>query len=195
MPISVLELAMKADSIPIRQSLLDAAPQPNFLPKEYLLALLDDNSYITKEMALFSLWQGYPEDRSLYLEKTKQVIGLPNKNVRLMWLTLAMLTEGYNSLKTKDYFDELSNYTKFEYSFEIRQGAFFYLKEAFGFNDQSLSSLVRASTHHSWQFRKYAREVLDGLLLDADYKTRLEVLANELKPKETRYLKSKLRSE
>lgn len=188
-----MKKALELDTIPIRQALLEATPFDDFLPKEHLLGLLEDNSYVTKEIALFNLWQGYPEDRAKYLEKTKDVVGLPNKNVRLMWLTLAMLTDGYESLKTKLYFDELSGYTSPEYSFEIRQGAFFYLKEAFGFDELSLPNLVKATSHHSWQFRKFARNVLDELLKDADYKPRLEKLSKELNSEKTRYLISKLK--
>lgn len=185
--------AFKSDTIPIRQAMLQGAPFDDFLPKEYLMDFLEEDSYVTQEMALFQLWQGYPENRAKYLEKTKDVIGLPNKNVRLMWLTLAMLTEGYESFKTKEYFEELSNYTNPEFSFEIRQGAFFYLKEAFGLNEQSLKNLVKATEHHSWQFRKFARNLLGELLKDADYKTRLEKISEELNPEETRYLISKLK--
>ena len=187
-----MKMAFESDTIPIRQTLLEATPINDFLPEEYLLDLLMDESYLTKEMTLFQLWQGYPENRANYLEKTKDVIGLPNKNVRLMWLTLAILTDGYESLKTKEYFDELSSYTNPEYSFEVRQGAFFYLKEAFGFNNQSLGNLIKATNHHSWQFRKYARNLLSELLKDSDYKERLERLSKELNPEETRYLISKL---
>lgn len=190
-----LRKAFQSNSIIVRQAILNGAPSNDFLPKDFLLDFLKEESYSTIEMALFQLWRGYPEDRAKYLDATANIVGLPNKNVRLLWLMLAMLTETYNGLQTKVYFDELSSYTSPEYGFEIRQGAFFYLKEVFGFDNQSLSNLVKATTHHSWQFRQFAREVLDGLLQDEDYKSRLRLLANELKPSETRYLKSKLNIE
>ncbi len=183
--------ALESDTVPVRQAMLQGAPFDDFLPKGYLVDFLEEDSYVTREMALFQLWQGYPEDRAVYLEKTKDVIGLPNKNVRLMWLTLAMLTDGYESLKTKAYFEELSSYTDPEYSFEVRQGAFFYLKQAFGLNERSLKNLVKATGHHSWQFRKFARNLLNELLKDVDYKPRLEKISKELNSEETRYLNSK----
>ena len=121
-------------------------------------------------MPLFKLWQAYPGDRKQYLDRTADIVGLPNKNVRLLWLALAILTEDYRTANTKVYFDELSGYTDPHYPAEIRQGAFLYLKEAFGFNDQSLGNLIRATDHHAWQFRKFTRNLLDGLWEDPDYK-------------------------
>jgi len=192
LPFEVLLKAFKSDTIPIRQASLESASAVEVLPKEQLLVLLDDNSYITKEMTLFNLWQGYPENRAIYLNKTKDVIGLPNKNVRLMWLTLAVLTDGYDARNTKRYFDELSGYTGPQYSFEVRQGAFFYLKEAFGFTEQNLLDLAQATTHHAWQFKKFARNMLDELLKDEVYEERIRVLLHKLKPEEKRYIESKL---
>lgn len=187
--------AFESDTIPIRQATLKAAPLDGFLPKEYLMTFLEEDSYVSNEMALFQLWQGYPEERANYLEQTKDIIGLPNKNIRLLWLTLAMLSENYKGVKTKDYFDELSSYTGPEFSSEIRQSAFFYLKEAFGLNEESLTNLVIATNHHAWQFKKFARNLLDKLLEDSDYKARLEKLAVKLNAEESRYLNSKLKIE
>ncbi len=107
-----------------------------------------------------------------------------------MWLTLAMLTQEYQGSQTKAYFDELSGYTSPQYSFEVRQGAFFYLKEAFGFTDQNLKDLIRATTHHSWQFKKFARNTLEELMKDVDYKKRVQSLKDELNEEELRYLNS-----
>ncbi|MFK8102871.1 MAG: M1 family peptidase, partial [Saprospiraceae bacterium] len=195
LPIEIYKKAFESDTVPIRQALLSGRDLPSYLDKEKLESFLEDDSYITKESALFSLWQWYPEDRASYLEATKDVIGLPNKNMRILWLTLAMLSDTYNGPKTKVYFDELSSYTNPKYGFEIQQGAFFYLKEAFGLNADSLTDLVRATNHHSWQFKKFARDLLKELLEDTDYKTRLEKLLTELNSDESGYLRTLLNKE
>lgn len=187
--------ALASDTIPVRQALLSVRDIPSILDREELESLLNDNSYITKENALFSLWQKYPENQAKYLDATKDVVGLPNKNVRILWLTLAMLTENYNSLQTKVYFDELSSYTDSQYSFEIRESAFFYLKEAFGLNDTSLLNLMKATEHHAWQFKKFARNLLKELLKDSDYKVRMQKLAEDLNENEYRYLNLELNRE
>jgi aminopeptidase N len=38
-------------------------------------SLLDDKSYQTQEIALFYLWNNFPEQRLVYLEKSKDWIG------------------------------------------------------------------------------------------------------------------------
>lgn len=192
LPDEVIALAFETDTIPVRQvlSMTEEACKNHKLEFE---TLLQDESYITIENALLHLWMAYPEDRTRYLNQTSNIIGLPNKNVRLTWLTLAILTNGYDGPKTKQYFDELSSYTSPRFSSEVRQTAFQYLKEAFGFTDQNLLDLIGVTDHYSWQFRKFSRDLLDSLLGDAVYKERIEALFDKLKPEEKRYIQGKLK--
>jgi aminopeptidase N len=106
---------------------------------------------------------------------------------------LAVLTNGYENHNTKQNFDELSGYTSPVYSFEVRQGAFQFLNEALGLTDQNLLDLMEATNHQVWQFKKYARGLLDNLLKDEIYKQRITALANKLLPEEKRYIESKLK--
>lgn len=192
LPQEIIKKAFAADSLPIRQELAKFDDIKSLSKADYE-SLLNDKSYITVENALIQLWSTYPEYRSSYLDVTKDIIGLPDKNVRLLWLTLATLTEGYNGRMTKQYFDELSAYTSPRYSFEIRQTAFQYLKEVFGFTEQNLLDLIQATNHHAWQFRKFVRALLDDLLEDEVYKERITALIPELKPEELRYIQTKLK--
>ena len=192
LPEAIFSEAFESDTIPIRQVLsrkMDSIP--NSLKSKYE-TLLADNSYVTIENALFKLWSTYPEEKAKYLEQTKDIIGLPNKNVRLLWLTLAIVTNDYNARKTQDYFLELSGYTSERYGSEVRMGAFQYLHQAVGLNNASLKSLIKATTHHSWQFKKFARNLVDELLKDADYEVRLQEIAKELNEEEVRYINTKL---
>ncbi len=190
-----LRKAFESDTIPIRQAIFKSVPFNAFLPKEYLLGLLEDNSYHTQEMALLQLWQGYPEDRLKYLDIIKGIIGLPNKNVRLLWLTLAIITTEYEHGYTQDYVKELMGYTSPIHSWEIRMGAFQYLHETLGLNETGLRNLFEATTHHSWQFKKYARSLIDELLKDSDYLIRIRKISKELNEEELRYLKTKMEIE
>ena len=187
----IIESAFKSNEIPLRRALA-VHGNATKLPKPEFESLLCDNSYVTIENALFQLWAAYPEQRAQYLDKTKNIVGLPNKNVRQLWLTLAVLTNGYDGPNTKIYFDELCGYTDPRYSFEVRQIAFRFLKEAFGFTDATLLNLMVATSHYSWQFRDFARRLLDELLEDEVYKQRLVALSSKLKPEEKRYLQTKL---
>ncbi|WP_158978333.1 M1 family metallopeptidase [Cellulophaga sp. L1A9] len=183
---------LASNRLKLRQALLlktvqiPAGLQPDFE------SLLEDQSYITVENALYRLFLNFPEQRKKYLDQTKDIIGFSDKNVRLLWLTLALVTEDYNSLKTKDYFDELGSYTNPKYDPKTRETAFQYLFQTFGLTDTNLEDLAKASIHHSWQFKKFARTLFDELLKDEAYKNRIITLLPKLNEKEKLYLTNKL---
>lgn len=192
LPQEILKQAILSDTIPLKQTMAIRTDSiPTFLKTEFE-SLLNDKSYITVENVLFKLWTSFPQERTKYLDKTKDIIGLPNKNVRLLWLTLSLLTNGYDAPNTQKHFKELSNYTSNEYSWEVRMSAFQYLNQALGLTDESLGNLINACVHDSWQFKKYARNLMVELLKDADYKMRIEKLAITLKGSELEYIKTKL---
>jgi aminopeptidase N len=193
---SFLKNAFTTKELLTRQALCITTDRiPSGLKKQFE-SLLQDKSYITIENALYRLWISYPNDRIAYLERTKGVIGLPNKNVRLLWLFLAVLTKDYlDDVQKADYTEELFGYTSAEYSFEVRQNAFSLLSEVFPLTDQNLLDLIDASVHHSWQFRNFARNLIERLLKDDKQKERLLKLSKELNGKELRYIKSKLEAE
>ena len=141
---------------------------------------------------LYNLWNSFDYDRSSFLEKTKDILGLPNKNVRLLWLTLALFTPDYNPTEHIYYHQELVGYTSAIYNPEVRQTAFQYLFEIKAMNNEALVNLIKASNHHSWQFRNYARQLLDSLLEDIEQKSEIEKIAKQLNSSDLRYLKTKL---
>ncbi|WP_297702472.1 M1 family metallopeptidase [uncultured Eudoraea sp.] len=193
---SFLKNAFTTKDLKTRQALCITTDRIPSGLKNQFESLLQDKSYITIENALYRLWISYPNDRIAYLERTKGVIGLPNKNVRLLWLFLAVLTKDYlNDVQKAGYTEELFGYTSAKYSFEVRQNAFSLLAEVFPLTDQNLLDLVDASIHHSWQFRNFARNLIEKLLKDDKQKERLLKLSEELNEKELRYIKSKLEVE
>ena len=193
LPQEIVKAAIESDTIPIRQMIARNIDSIPLTLKGKFESLLEDDSYVTIENALFKLWVTYPEEKAKYLEKTKDVIGLPNKNVRLLWLTLAILTNDYDGRNTQVYYKELSSYTSNEHSWEIRMGAFQFLNQAIGLDNESLRNLVNASVHHSWQFKKFARNLLTELLKDEEYKVRLIEIAKGLQGSELAYINIKLK--
>ncbi|MGI9546245.1 MAG: M1 family aminopeptidase, partial [Flavobacteriaceae bacterium] len=152
-------------------------------------SLLNDTSYLTLEHALFKLWIYFPGDRVSYLNKTRDIVGLPNYNVRILWLFLAVLTQDFETQEARDsYRSELFGYTSPDYPFEIRQTAFTIITEVFELPDQNLKDLVNASVHHVWQFRSYARKLLAENLKNEKQKLRLRKIADGLNGEEQRYL-------
>ena len=182
-----------SDDIKIRQF---AAQKMGGIPeglKELAEPLLIDDSYITNELMLYNLWSSFDYDRSVFLEKTKDIIGLPNKNVRLLWLTLALFTPDYNPTESVYYHRELVGYTSAIYNPEVRQTAFQYLSEIKALNDDAYINLIKATNHHSWQFRNYARQLFDTLWIDEEQKKEIEKVAIQLNSSDLRYLKTKLK--
>ena len=153
----------KADfdtSLKVRQAIAQNLTRiPSELKTEYK-SLLNDASYITKEAALYNLWQNFPQERHHYLNKTKGIQGFNNKNIRTLWLTLALVTEDYEPENKLLYFDELTNYTSSKFGFEIRQNAFQYLNLIKACNTDCKENLNQATKHHNWQFSNFSKDVL-----------------------------------
>ena len=185
--------AFATSELEIRQALAIAIERIPLAMMDVFDSLLEDRSYVTIENALYKLWINKPEKRAEYLERTKDVIGLPNMNVRLLWLLLASITKEYADADSRQqYLDELKRYTAPQHPFEVRQNAFALISEVFAMSDENLKDLVNASVHHAWQFRKYARTLLDKTLANEKQKQRFIQLSGQLKGEELRYIKRKL---
>lgn len=156
--------------------------------RQELEGLLGDPSYTNIETTLYKLWTSFPGHRSRYLDQSKGVVGFPNKNIRLLWLLLAVATEGYEPGSKALYFDELSSYTGDEHHFETRLMAFQYLRSIGGLGDRELVNLLDACNHHVWYFKKSARNILDGILRQDDGLARLKALYPLLNEQERQYL-------
>lgn len=167
----------------------------NKIPTELKMeaeSLLKDESYTTMEAALYRLWTDFPQNRSKYLNETDGIIGFPNKNIRLLWLTLALVTPEYNADSKALYFDELSGYTGSEHHFETRLIAFQYLKSIGGFTDTVLKNLVESCSHHVWHFKKSARKILSDFLQSEGNTARIKGLYPLLSQEEKQYLEKTL---
>jgi aminopeptidase N len=167
------------------------SPIPQGLQTEYE-SLLTDKSYVTQEAALYNLWLNFPKKKADYLNEMKGVEGFQNKNLRQLWLVLALVTEGYEADKKQQYASELINYSSKEFSFEVREKAFEFINELKMYTSEALKNLVNASTHHNWRFKKYARNLLDEVMENSVYKKQLEGLLSQLPKKEQQFLQAKL---
>ncbi|WP_246147010.1 M1 family metallopeptidase [Seonamhaeicola marinus] len=153
----------QSKNIKVRQAIAQNLTEiPAELKKDYE-SLLEDKSYLTIEAALFNLWRNFPEDRSKYLDKTKGIIGFNDKNVRMLWLTLALITEEYQVEFKKGYFDELTSYTSSKFGFEVRQNAFQYLSQIQACGSTCKENLKQATKHHNWRFNKFAKRLLEQI--------------------------------
>ncbi|MFL0354380.1 M1 family metallopeptidase [Xanthomarina sp. GH4-25] len=140
--------------------------------------LLMDKSYQTIESALFHLWINFVEDRELYLSQTRGIVGFNDKNVRQLWLALALSTPLYKADEKENFLNELIGYSNPRYNFEVRLTAFNYLNSLGIFNETVFVNLVEASRHYNWQFKKYAKNMLEELSKNSNYKETILRLQN-----------------
>jgi len=153
----------------------------NLEPK--MRKLLKSKSYATVEAALYNLWNNYDANKMKYLEITKDVYGFNSKNVRTLWLILALNTPGFSTDERASFFNELQRYTATNHNTRVRKSAFQYLELLNSFSDESLVNLGLGATHPSWQFNKYCFKMIERLIKNEKYKTRFRNLKDKLPTK------------
>ena len=163
---------------------------PDQLKVEYE-SLLDDASYVTREAAFYLLCSQFPEKRNIYLNKLKDVDGFQNKNIRQLWLYIAINSDGFSETEKKQYFKELEGYTSPAHSFEIRENAFAYMFEMKPYSEVFIRSLADASVHHYWRFRDMARNMLSEVMAEPAAMRSIQSMLDSFTEKEQNYLKSK----
>ena len=189
---SLYKIAFDSNNIFVRQAIaLTMKNIPEELKAEFE-SLLEDESYLTNEAALYKLWEQFPEKRSEYLEQTRDLVGFYNKNIRMLWLTLNLVTPDYETDRNQEYYEELAGYTETWRPFQVRENAFSYLFQLGAFNESSLQSLIKGTQHHTYSFRNYCRQLLTELLKNEQYRKELIDLSANMAEEETAYLRSKI---
>ncbi len=187
--------ALETNDIEIRQALAKSVDTiPPALKREFE-TLLKDRSYNTIEAMIPKFWFAFPEDRVNLLETTRLTHGFNDKNIRILWLLLALVAEEYKPHLTGQFYKELSGYTSQRYNYEMRLNAFRALFQLQAFTDENLKDLLNASVHHNWRFYSASRDILEGLLESPVYKERITALKGQLPEKEQNYLIKKLEGE
>ena len=175
----LLILALATKNIQLRQTV---AATLNKIPESFRLqyeTLLEDKSYQTQELALYALWNNFPEKRFEYLDITKKCIGFNDYNLRTLWLTLAISTPNYSADKVV-LANELIQYSYLNYEANIRQNALEKLLDFKIITNEVFKNLVNATTHHMWQFSKFGRDNLRKLLKSPEMRVSLERIVPDL---------------
>jgi aminopeptidase N len=180
---SLLLLAMQTNNIKVRKNLAESLTK---IPEDFRAnyeTLLDDKSYQTQETALYWLWRNFPNHRTRYLDKSKDWIGFNDYNLRTLWLSLALSTPNYSN-DPDSLANELIAFSSTKYEATTRQNA---LEKLIAFkiiNDQVLSNLVGATTHHMWQFSKFGRDTIRLLLKNPEMRASFNRILPNLTPDE-----------
>lgn len=188
---TLIRLAMQSNEIEVRQSVAETIEEiPLSFQKEYE-SLLFDKSYDTQQIAFSNLYKVFLDNRDKYLDIAKNWVGKNDKELRILFLTAYInshINEENNS-KTTDYLNELLDYTTPKYESSIRQNAIEYVLEINPKNKIVLKNLINATTHHKWQFAKFAREKIRKLILQEFYLNYFDEILPELNNNEQFQLK------
>ncbi len=184
--------AFATNNIMIRQAIAVSIDKiPTELKSEFF-GLLRDDSYVTIENALLKSWLQFPEKTKFLIGKTKDIQGFQNKNVRLLWLTINLVTPNLGTERNKEYYKELSESTSKYLPLGLRQNAFGYLYQLNAFNNENLKDLLSGAQHHNFRFKDYCRSLLDKLLQQEEYRVQYAELRETLNPTEQEFLIRKL---
>lgn len=186
---ALLQLAMQTNAISVRQAIVATT---NNIPENFkneMATTLSDSSYITRELSLGIHWKNYPSEQKSLLENTKEWVGFNDKNLRILWLALALRTPDFEFDNKVVYYDELLDYSSSKFETSIRQNA---LDNLFFINPNDtnyLPNLINALVSHKWQFSKFAKEKIRILLDNNPHRTYLTELLNKLPESEAVQLK------
>ncbi|MDD2986772.1 M1 family metallopeptidase [Flavobacterium sp.] len=185
----LLQLALSTQNLKVRQAIARIMVEiPIDFQASYETLLLDD-SYITKEIALGTLWRLFPEKQTDYLNLSKDWIGFNDKNLRILWLTLALMTKEYEMQQKVNFYDELIEYSSPKFESSIRQNALTNLLFLNPNDENILRNLVNATTLHKWQFTLFARNQIRELVKTERHKKYFEEMMPSLNEAEQKQLK------
>ena len=161
------QIALQIDKIPMR------------IKSEYY-TLLDDASYLTKQMAMWHYWQNFTPERHQLLDKMQNEVGDRGKEFRIMWLTFALVTEGYHQTEKRNFLQEIVDYTTPKYNAQIRQTAFQTLNSLQVINQQVVENMIDMAFHFNWRVNGFARRLLKEWYQNPKYKNIVLQNVNQL---------------
>jgi aminopeptidase N len=142
-----------------RTALMTLNPVPELL-QSTVEALLYDSSYLNVEYALQALCVSFPKNVDQYLDLTRDMEGWRGKNIRMMWIAVA-LANG----KT-EYLPELISYSSPKFEFETRMNAFNLLKKLKYSDPETKKYAEGASKHWNYKLSGAAKEYLKEVKIE-----------------------------
>jgi aminopeptidase N len=149
----LLEAVKDPDANVRKAALVNANPIPPIL-REAFEECLHDSSYLNVELALDALCTDFPDERSRYLEMTKDETGWRGLNIRMKWLEIAI------SAGQKEYIPELIAYAGPRYEFETRSNSLNVLRKLNYLDRAVISGAMGAALHWNGKLSGTAKEVL-----------------------------------
>lgn len=159
----LIELALATDDVKVLQAVAETV---DYIPRDFKTqyeSLLQDKSYITREIALFRLWQNFRENQLDYITLSNNWIGL-DYNLKIANLTLNVVTKSVDFSEKQKAISELEEMTKLPYEFKVREAAMETILNLKLPSNQVYLSLIDATMHHKWQLVKFGKDKIRALL-------------------------------
>ncbi|WP_338409813.1 M1 family metallopeptidase [uncultured Flavobacterium sp.] len=169
----IIKAALATNNIKIRQTVAETT---NKIPTKFRVAfesLLDDDSYITREITLYKLFANFPSERKKYLDLSKNWEGL-NFNLKLAHLTMLFVYNKNYNINNQLVIKELLEFTKVSFDVVTRQKAIEILIDFNIITDNVLQSLLSLTNHYKWQTVRFAKDTLKSLSKSEDLKSRID---------------------
>lgn len=187
-----VRLAMKSKDLKLRQAVARTVTKfPVDFIEEYKTFLFDE-SYITREIAINILCKNFPERQAEFLDIGKDWIGFNDKNLKILWLTLAYIAKDYRLADKENFYSELQSYAAPEYESSVRTNALANLLYLGKPDPVVFRNLVSATLHHKWQFVKFGKDNIRKLLKKVGYRQQFENLLPTLTEAEKKKLEALL---
>src|SRR5690606_22225693 len=155
--------AMATNDIKVRQAVAVTLRE---IPESFRVkyeSLLNDDSYITKEIALFNLWTNFENHREKYVTLSENWIGSDGRNLEIVHHSLSFVTYDDDKQQVKDYY-ALLRLSGTNYDAVTRQNALEKLLSFELYTKDVLKSLTYGSAHFRWRFARFCREQIKGLI-------------------------------
>ncbi|MGE4346418.1 MAG: M1 family metallopeptidase [Flavobacteriaceae bacterium] len=164
-----IEAALNTNNLKVRQAVAVTLPDiPDSFRKTHE-TLLSDNSYVTKEIALFNLWNTFESERERYVQLSENWVGFEGRNLEVLHHTLSFVTTKSEEQQIKDYI-ALLNLSGTNYDATTRQNALEKLLNLELYTDEIFKSLAYGTSHFRWRFALFCREQIKKLIQNEEYK-------------------------
>lgn len=173
-----LEAALATNDVKVRQAVavtLKEIPE-SFRPKYE--TLLNDDSYITKEVALFNLWTNFEDQRKNYIALSENWVGLDGRNLEILHHSLSFITHDNEQQQVRDYY-ALLKLSGTNYDAITRQNALEKLLNFELYTKDVFKSLAYGSAHFRWRLARFCKEQIKALIENEEYK---ETFKNDILP-------------
>ncbi|MBF4983372.1 hypothetical protein FNJ87_03165 [Nonlabens mediterrranea] len=161
--IELYKEAAATGNVKVRQAIALSLQEYDPALDKLLRTMLNDQSYLTRESALFLLWQGNPMERPNILKNARESWNSMSPSLEMAWNALALNSSDFKNNEKYDFLQGISKYTSPEYSPKTRTAAFDYLINLDAMGTQNFRDLMNACFHHNWRFYKNSRDIFEAL--------------------------------